>query len=74
LAQGTDLQPYWPQLNLASGQREGSQVENYTVDFNTKDGIKQFTTTDESLYVQFEPDSLWTLKVNTLGSVMDVSR
>jgi hypothetical protein len=74
LAQGIDLQPYWPQLNLASDQREGNRAENYTVDFNTKDGIKQFTTTDESLYVQFEPDSLWTLKVNTLGSVMDVSR
>jgi hypothetical protein len=74
LAQGTDLQPYWPQVNLAGDQREGNRTENYTVDFNTKDGTKQFTTTDESLYIQFEPDSLWTLKVNTIGSVMDVSR
>ena len=73
VAQGIDLQPYWPLLNLASGQREGKRAENYSVNFNTKDGLKQFTTADESLFVHFQPGSLWTLKVNTLGGVVDVS-
>jgi hypothetical protein len=72
-AEGIDLQPYWPQVSLASGQREGNRIETYSVDFDTKDGLKQFTTTDESLYTQFQPGSQWTLSVNTLGSVVDVS-
>jgi hypothetical protein len=73
VAQGTDLQLYWPQVSLASGQREGKRIENYNVDFDTKDGLKQFTTTDASLFVQFEPGSQWALSVNTFGSVVDVS-
>jgi hypothetical protein len=73
VAQGIDLQPYWPQVSLSGSQREGNRAENYNVDFNTKDGLKHFTTTDASLYVQFQPGSLWTLNVNTLGGVVDVS-
>ena len=73
VAQGADLQPYWPQVSLSTGQREGGRAENYSVDFDTKDGLKQFTTTDESLIIQFQPGSQWTLKVNTLGGVVDVS-
>ena len=73
VAQGSDLQPYWPQVSLASDQREGKRAENYSVEFNTKDGLKQFTTTDASLYIQFQPGSLWTLSINTLGGVVDVS-
>ncbi len=73
VAQGTDLHPYWPEVTLANGQREGNRAENYSVDFDTQDGPKQFTTTDGSLFVQFLPGSQWNLKVNTLGGVVEVS-
>jgi hypothetical protein len=73
VAQGADLQPYWPQVNLVSGQREGKRIEEYSVDFDTRDGIKQFITTDAALFVQFQPGSQWALSVNTFGSVVDVS-
>ena len=73
LAEGSDLQPYWPQVNPANGQREGEHSETYTVNFETKDGIKQFTTSDAALFAQLTPGSEWTLSVNTLGAVVDVS-
>jgi len=73
VAQGSDLQPYWPQIKLANGQREGERKENYSVDFETKEGPKQFTTSDAALYSQLQPGTIWTLSVNTFGSIVDVS-
>lgn len=72
-AQGTDLQPYWPKVNLNNGQREGERTESYRVDFQTRDGLKQFTTSDAALYAQLQPGTIWTLSVNTFGSIVDVS-
>lgn len=73
VAQGADLQPYWPQVSLKNGQREGDRAETYIVDFETKDGVKQFTTSDAALYAQLQPGTQWMLSVNTLGTVVDVS-
>jgi hypothetical protein len=73
VAQGTDLQPHWPQVNLKNGQREGERAETYIVDFETKDGVKQFTTSNAALYARLQPGTQWTLSVNTLGIVVDVS-
>ena len=73
-AQGVDLQPYWPQFSPANGQRAGGRTESYTVSFQTKDGVKQYTTDDPVLYAQFQPGSEWLLSVNTLGAVLDVSQ
>jgi ribosomal protein L40E len=73
LAQGTDLAPYWPEVNLAAGQRAGERAETYQVDFVTPDGPKQFTTTDAALFAQLQPGTQWTLTVNSLGSVVGVS-
>lgn len=73
LAQGADSQPYWPQENLMNGQRAGERSESFRVDFETKDGIKQFTTNDAALFAQLQPGTQWTLSVNTLGAIIDVS-
>jgi hypothetical protein len=73
LAQGADLNPVWPQVNLLSGQRQGERIENYKVDFQTKDGLKQFSTSDSALFAQLEPGTQWTLSVNTLGAIVKVS-
>lgn len=72
-SQGSDLRPGWPQVSLANGQREGERAESYRVDFETKDGVKQFTTSDAALFAQLEPGTIWTLKVDTFGNVVDVS-
>jgi membrane protease subunit (stomatin/prohibitin family) len=72
-ANGSDLQPYWPKVNPASGQREGERTEIYTVYFETRDGIKQFTTSNAALYAQLQPGSEWTLSINSLGAVVDVA-
>jgi hypothetical protein len=73
VAQGSEIQPYWPQVNPANGQREGERTETYTANFETKDGIKQFTTSNATLFAQLQPGSQWTLSVNTLGAVVEVS-
>lgn len=70
---GTDLQPVWPNLNLRNGQREGQRFENYEVEFSTTDGVRKYTLTDPNLFVQFQLGSQWTLSVNSLGAVLDVS-
>ena len=35
-ASGHDLDPYWPQVNLASGQREGERSEEYEVNLTPR--------------------------------------
>ncbi len=70
---GADLQPAWPKVNLEIGQREGQRQENYEIDFSTADGIRKYNINDPDLFVQFQPGSQWTLSVNTLGAVVDVS-
>ena len=71
--QGTDLKPYWPQVNRAIDQREGQRTETYNIFFETKDGIKNFTTNDAGLFVQLQPGTQWTLSVNTLGVIVEVT-
>jgi hypothetical protein len=73
LAHGIDLNPVWPQVNLLNGQRQGERIETYKVDFQTKDGPKQFSTSDSALFAQLEPGTQWTLSVNTLGAIVKVS-
>lgn len=70
---GSDLQPYWPQVNLSNGEREGDRSETYTVNFDTKDGVKQFVTSDAALYSQLQPGTEWALVINTLGAIVEVS-
>lgn len=72
VAQGNDLNPYWPQVNLSSDQREGERHETYTVQFQSEKGLKEYTTEDENLFTQFQPGSTWTLEVNPLGAVVNV--
>ena len=72
-AQGADLQPYWPQISIDSGQREGQRQETYTVDFETNAGMKEYQTDDAALFTQFQPGTEWTLTINTFGQVVEVS-
>jgi hypothetical protein len=69
---GTDLDPRWPDTNLATDQREGDRDESYEVTFSSSDGAYTYTTTDSGEFSQFTSGSSWTLKVNALGSVVSL--
>ncbi len=74
VAQGTDFEPYWPQVQTSEERREGGRSEEYRVFFETEDGIKEFTTTDENLFLQLQPGTEWTLEFNIFGAIVSVSR
>ena len=71
---GDDLSPVWPDPALQNGQREGQRTENYDVTFSTTKGDKNYSTTDPNYYQSFTIGSEWLLSVNSLGSVLDISR
>jgi hypothetical protein len=72
LANGHDLNPYWPQVNLASGQREGKRSEEYQVDLDTEGKSYTYRPSDADEFSQFDIGSKWVLKVNALGGVTSV--
>lgn len=69
---GSDLNPYWPELNLNADQRAGDGSEQYDITFSTEEGNLIFETSDVSLYTSAELDSRWTLKINTLGEIVAI--
>ena len=69
---GTDLNPVWPEVNLAEDQREGPREESYEVTFNSAGSSLTYSTSDASEYSQFELGSTWILNVNALGAVVSV--
>lgn len=69
---GTDLNPYWPEMNLTTAQRSGEGSEQYTITFSTDNGTLDFETTDASLYASAVPSSRWTLKVNSMGNIVAI--
>jgi len=69
---GQDLNPAWPFLNLASGQREGLRNEDYTITFRGDGETYTYTTTDSNLFMLAEPGSRWNLAVNTFGAVQSI--
>jgi len=62
-ATGSDLNPYWPSLQLASGQREGQREEVYRVTFVGNDRSYVLTTSELAQFQRYQPGSHWKLKV-----------
>jgi hypothetical protein len=71
-ASGTDLDPYWPTVNLSTDQREGERKEDYVIHFDTDGKDYSYTTSDLDLFIQATPGSQWTLSVNQLGGVQSI--
>jgi len=71
-ASGHDPNPYWPQVNLASGQREGKQSEEYSVDFDTEGKSYTYRPRDAEEFSRYVIGSKWVLSVNALGGVTSV--
>ena len=72
LASGHDLNPYWPQVNLAPGQREGQQYEEYTVDFDTDGKSYTHHPSDADEFSRYVIGSSWVLSVNALGGLVSI--
>lgn len=69
---GQGFSPAWPTYTLETGQRMGTSTESYTVHFNTQKGLLDYTTSDMSVFQQFQPASTWLLTVNTFGSITNL--
>jgi ribosomal protein L40E len=69
---GNDLNPRWPDAQVAADQQEGEREEKYEIVFDTDGGTYTYTTNDPAEFAQFQPGSHWNLKVNRLGAVVDV--
>jgi hypothetical protein len=70
-ASGHDLNPYWPQVNLASGQREGERSEKYNVNFDTESKSYIYHPRADE-FPGFDIGSKWVLSVNALGGITSV--
>lgn len=72
-ASGQDANPFWPVLNLSSGQRQGDSTESYTVSFDSTEGALDYKTSDAAEFQQFSIGSQWVLEVSTLGGISSYS-
>jgi hypothetical protein len=70
---GEDLWPVYDSPSISSGQRLGDESEELTVIFSTADGEqKDYSPDTVSEYQQFSIGSTWTLRMNTLGGIVNV--
>jgi predicted nucleic acid-binding Zn ribbon protein len=72
VASGHDLNPHWPQVNLASGQREGERSEEYSVNLDTEGRSYTYHPGSADEFSRFVIGSTWVLAVNALGGVTSV--
>ncbi|MGD8604429.1 MAG: zinc ribbon domain-containing protein [Anaerolineales bacterium] len=68
-ATGSNLQAYWPTVNLSSDQREGDREQEYRITFTTDDDTVTYVTDDPSQFTQFAEGSRWVLEVTATGGV-----
>ncbi len=71
-ASGTDLSPYWPEVSLTAGEREGEGQESYQVVLWTEQGSYEYTPSDATEFSQFQIGSQWLLNVNSFGTLVSV--
>jgi len=69
---GHDAFPVYTQPNLSNEQRLGDESVNYTVYFDTQKGEKTYNPGSLSEFEKYLIGSIWTLKLNALGGVVDV--
>ncbi len=72
IANGSDANPRWPELNLRSDQRAGEREEKYQVTLMGNDAQYTFSPSTAAEFARFTPGSRWTFKVNALGGVSNV--
>jgi hypothetical protein len=71
--EGNDLQPFYDDPSISSGQRLGQESEELTVTFSTTNSEQEtYSPNTISEFQQFTIGSTWTLKMNALGGVVSV--
>jgi hypothetical protein len=70
--QGTGLQVACPVPQLVTNQRQGAVTESFKIVFNTDKGVKEYTTSDASLYSRAAAGSQWELTIDGFGNVVEV--
>jgi hypothetical protein len=58
--------------SVASGQRLGDELADYTVVFNTDGGQKRYSPSNQDEFSQFRIGTTWTLSLNAVGAILDV--
>lgn len=71
---GHDLNPLYAEPSLTGDQRTGSASETFTVYFNTEKGPQTYSPDDLSEFQQFEPGSIWMLKMNRAGGILSIEQ
>lgn len=71
-AQGSDMDPLWPAVSPAAGQREGERQEEYVIVFQSGGEAYTYRTSDPAEFSRYEPGSEWTLEVNTFGAINEI--
>lgn len=72
-ASESDLEPFWPEVELAEGQRLGQGAERYHVVFSTAEGDFSYTPTSAGEFTRYRIGSVWVIEVNALGGIVNLS-
>lgn len=73
ITRGNDMQPLWPEVYLATNQREGSHFESYSVVFETNQGTFEYPLSESELFYTFTPGSEWNLTINGFGEITAIN-
>jgi len=68
-----DLNPFWPDVNLAANERASTQTEEYRIYFDTRKRNYTYSTTDLDLFLQAVPGSDWVIEVNEAGGILELN-
>jgi hypothetical protein len=71
---GVDLFPVYSDPNLASDQRVGSSATELVVYFDTSSGQETYSPKSVDEFQQFQPGSVWTLRMNAVGGILSVEQ
>jgi ribosomal protein L40E len=71
---GNDNFPVYENPSLAGDQRLGAVTESLTVLFITPGGEESYSSDSVSEFQQFEVGSVWNLKLNAMGGVLDAEK
>lgn len=72
--EGVDLYPEYASPNVFGDQRVGDSSAQLQVYFSTSDGELTYSPNSVTEFQQFQPGSQWTLKLNLVGSIVDIER
>jgi hypothetical protein len=72
VAQGSDMNPIWPNVSLAGDQRAGAKQELYTIQFSTSNGVLTYKTSDFDTFSKCQVGTSWTLNVNRANEVVSI--